>query len=87
MSSTQVVAALILLAACGRAGSGDESAAASSDRAAKAASVSNAIAAQPAAADSILKANGYTAEEYQRVMFEIAKDSAESARYAAAIKR
>jgi hypothetical protein len=83
MSSAYVCAALVVLAACGRAGSD----AASSDRVTKAAAVSNAIAAKPAAADSILKANGYTADEYQRVMFEIAKDSAESARYAAAVHR
>ena len=58
-----------------------------SDRATKAATVSNAIAAKPAAADSILKANGYTAESYQATMYEIAKDSAESARYAAALRQ
>lgn len=54
------------------------------DRAAKAAAISNAIAANPAAADSILKANGYSQEQFQKEMYDIAADSAQSAAYAAA---
>jgi hypothetical protein len=49
-----------------------------------AAHVSDAIKAHPAAADSILKANGYTRESFQREMYDIAADSARSAAYVAA---
>lgn len=59
---------------------------AATDRVATAAMVSNAIAANPAGADSILKANGMTADEFQRLMYDIARDSAQSAAYAAAKK-
>ena len=54
------------------------------DRATTAAGVANAIAANPPKADSILGASGYTAESFQRLMYEIAADSAMSAAYAAA---
>jgi hypothetical protein len=50
----------------------------------QAAAVSNAIAANPAAADSILKANGHTPESFEQLMFRIAADSASAATYAAA---
>lgn len=70
-------AALLLVAACAKGKESDVS---------KAAAVSNAIAAKPDAADSILKANGYTPDSYQTAMYEIAKDSAKSAEYAAAVK-
>jgi hypothetical protein len=81
MTSARVaLAAVLLSAACAREGGG-------SDRATQAAAVSNAIAAKPAAADSILKANGYTVESYQNAMYEIAKDSAESVRYSAALRQ
>lgn len=59
---------------------------AATDRVATAAMVSNAIAANPAGADSILKANGLTADEFQRLMYDIARDSSQSAAYAAAKK-
>lgn len=54
------------------------------DRARSAAMVANAIAANPARADSILQAAGYTRDTFQAVMYEIAADSAMSAVYAAA---
>ena len=54
------------------------------DRARAAATIANAIAAKPAAADSILTANGHTRESFQRLMYDIAADSALSAVYAAA---
>ena len=54
------------------------------DRARNAAAVANAIAANPARADSILQAAGYTRDSFQAVMYEIAADSAMSAVYAAA---
>jgi hypothetical protein len=91
MSSIRVCAALLLLvAACARTESASDTTAGTAatvpDRATKAAAVSNAIAANPAAADSILKANGYTQEDFQKEMYEIAADSAQSAAYAAAKK-
>jgi hypothetical protein len=55
-----------------------------SDRVRTAAQTANALAANPTVADSILKANGYTADSFQKVMYEIAADSAMSADYAAA---
>ena len=54
------------------------------DRARNAATVANAIAANPARADSILQAAGYTRDSFQQMMYEIAADSAMSAVYAAA---
>jgi hypothetical protein len=53
-------------------------------RARSAAAVANAIAAKPAAADSVLRAAGYTPEEFEQLMYDIAADSAMSAVYAAA---
>ena len=60
---------------------------ATSDRARTAASLANAIAANPSAADSILKAGGHTRESFEALMYEIAADSAMSAAYAAAKSR
>lgn len=57
---------------------------ANAERARAAASIANAIAANPAAADSILTAGGHTRESYQALMYEIAADSVMSAAYAAA---
>ena len=56
-------------------------------RARSAAAVANAIEANPAAADSILRAAGHTAEEFEALMYDIAADSAMSAAYAAAKSR
>lgn len=56
----------------------------SEERARAAAAVSNAIAANPAAADSILSANGHTRDSFQQLMYDIAADSTLSASYAAA---
>lgn len=82
-------AAIVLIAACARGerAAGDTAAAttpppASAD--ARAASVSDAIARNPAAADSILTANGFTRESFERELFAIAADSSRSAAYAAA---
>ena len=49
-----------------------------------AASLANAIAANPSAADSILRAAGHTPDSFQKLMYDIAADSAMSAAYAAA---
>ena len=51
-----------------------------------AALTANALAANPTAADSILKAAGHTQESFQRQMYEIAVDSEMSAAYASARK-
>ena len=59
----------------------------SADRARAAALVANAIAANPSAADSILTAGGHTRDSFERLMFEIAADSAMSAVYASAKTR
>lgn len=58
-----------------------------SGRAIAAAAIANAIAAKPAAADSILKANGHTSDSFQTLMYDIASDSAMSAAYAAKKKK
>lgn len=54
------------------------------DRAATAAALANAIAANPALTDSILSVAGFTPDSFQQLMYEIAADSAMSASYAAA---
>lgn len=54
------------------------------DLARSAALTANAVAANPAAADSILKAAGHTQESFQRQMYEIAADSEMSAAYTSA---
>ena len=83
--------ALIVGAACAREERRPDTSAAAvtanaseTDRARAAATIANAIAANPAAADSILTANGHTRESFQRLMYDIAADSALSAVYAAA---
>ncbi len=58
--------------------------ASTADGARAAASIANAIAANPAGADSILRAAGHTRDSFQKMMYEIAADSAMSAAYAAA---
>ena len=54
------------------------------DRARSAATVANAIAVNPAGADSILRANNHTRESFEKLIWDIAADSAMSAVYAAA---
>ena len=82
---------LIALAACARtddaatdSAGATTGAATMDDRGTRAAGISNAIAANPAAADSILKANDMTREQFDRMLYDIAADSAQSAAYAAA---
>ena len=89
---SSLAAVLLVLAACSRSDSStlDTSASATSgtaDRTTTAAMVANAIKANPAGADSILKANGYTADSYQREMYAISADSQRSAAYADARKK
>ena len=66
------------------AGATTTAVAAPADSATAAAAISNAVAANPSAADSILRANGHTPESFERLLYEIAADSAMSARYVAA---
>ena len=93
-----ILGAMTLLAAasCSRAEDADTDTAAvapaagadsTSERARSAASLADAIAANPAAADSILRAAGYTREGFEALMYEIAADSAMSATFAAAKTR
>ena len=89
MRSLYIGSLVFLAAACGGGGksadsTGAASATADSDPAVKAAAVANAIADNPAGADSILTANGYTRESFDKQLLDIAADSAMSARYAAA---
>ena len=84
---TLLAAAISILALGCAEGDDRSSSSAASDtsavgRARSAAVVANAIAAKPAAADSILRAAGYTAEEFEALMYRIAADSAMSAAYA-----
>jgi hypothetical protein len=75
---------VVLLTAAGCKGGQSASDASASDPVVKAAATANAIKARPAAADSILAAAGYTRDSFQKLMYEIAADSAKSATYAAA---
>lgn len=92
MTMTRVsILLLVALAACARTDeaatdtAGTTTAAATTDdRGARAAAISNAIAANPAGADSILKANNLTAEQFDKMLYDIALDSTQSAAYAAA---
>ena len=86
-------AALLVLFACSGDGKVNDTTAAvpatpadasTGSRAQAAANVANAIRANPAAADSILTANGFTRDSFAELMYEIAADSALSATYAAA---
>ena len=95
MTTTRVFALLLIgLAACARtddaatdtATGATTAAAPVTDHSTHAAGISNAIAANPAKADSILKANDLTAEQFDKMLYDIAADSAQSAAYAAARK-
>ena len=89
MTRTRLLPLLsLLLAACAGSDDGTNTAAArdttAAGRARAAAAVANAIAAKPSAADSILRAAGYTPEEFERLLYDIAADSAMSAAYSTA---
>ena len=84
-------ATVLLLAACARDASDTADTSGATTAAvpattspAQAAAISNALAANPAGADSILRANGHTAETFEQLLFRIAADSASAATYAAA---
>jgi hypothetical protein len=82
---------VLALSACARAekpaSATDAAPPPATNRAQGAALIANAIAANPTAADSILKANGQTADGFQKLMYEIAADSVMSAEYARAKSR
>lgn len=83
------LAIVLLPATLACSGSGDQSDTraardtSAAARARSAAEIANAIAAKPGAADSILRASGYTPEEFEQLLYDIAADSAMSAAYAA----
>ncbi len=83
------IAALFLAAAC--AGRGNDASAAADtttvavaapSEAARAAAIANAIMAVPTSSDSILTANGLTADQFEAMIYRIARDSVASAEYA-----
>ena len=88
------ITAALLLTALGCAGgersdadttpAASASTASPADRARAAAAVAKAVEANPAGADSILQAAGYTRDSFEKTMYEIAADSVMSAAYAAA---
>ncbi len=97
MKILTVGAALLLaVTACGRTDANVDKATPEQTAAAKAASNldhardaargANLMAEHPAAADSLLTANGYTRYSFEKAMYEIAADSAMAAAYAAAKK-
>lgn len=73
-----------MLAGCGRGDTAADSSGASADPVIAAASTAKAIEANPAGADSILKAAGYTLESFQELMYDIAADSTKAAAFVAA---
>ena len=86
---TLAALAILAVGACAKGDAGTDTTSATSattteDPAVKAATVANAIGANPTAADSILTANGYTRDSFDKQLLDIAADSAMSARYAAA---
>ena len=90
MKAICTAALLLASVACARGDDASSERAADTSAAARAttaAAVANAIAAKPAAADSILRAAGYTPEQFEQLMYDIAADSAMSAAYAAARTR
>lgn len=86
MTRLAATAALLFTAACARGGDSEAAdataaPAASQSEAQRAAAIANAITAAPDKTDSILTANGLTAESLEEMMFRIARDSAASAEY------
>ena len=75
----------VVISACSRGDSAADSANSTpADPVIAAATTAKAIEANPAAADSILTANGYTRESFQQLMYDIAADSTKAAAFAAA---
>lgn len=75
-------AALLVLAACGpKAESADATAAAAENDAQRAARIALALQGAPTMTDSILSANGITADQLEQLMYRVAQDSTLSAEY------
>lgn len=93
MRPTFILAALLLTAACRTDESSEADTiatvapAAERERAVQAAQIANAIDRAPESADSILNAAGYTPDSFERLMYDIAADSADAAAFAAARTR
>ena len=83
-----MIAAVVLVSCAGGETTSDSATAATSsaatDTVAAAAATARAIEANPAGADSILKASGYTVESFQQLMYDIAADSSKAAAFASA---
>jgi len=79
-------ALIVATAACGGASDTSADTAAAPDEVAIAIAISNAISANPAAADSALQANSLTREGLDALLFRIAADSAMSVRYTAGLR-
>jgi hypothetical protein len=79
----------VLLAACTgeKQESPDQPGAAVPEKAARAARIADAIAAEPDRADAILEENGLSREEFEALLYEIAEDEALSQAYQAARRR
>lgn len=84
MRTLTLFAALVLTVSCAKGDTAVDTATVAGDPVVVAATTAKAIEANPAGADSILKAAGHTRESFQALMYEIAADSAKSATYAAA---
>ncbi len=76
-------AALLMLAACGpKAESADTAATTATENdAQRAARIALALQGAPAMTDSILSANGLTADQLEQLMYRVAQDSTLSAEY------
>ncbi len=87
-SRLSALAVLFLSAACAGRGNDASSTAdttavavAAPTEAARAAAIANAIMAVPTSSDSILTANGLTADQFEAMIYRIARDSVASAEY------
>lgn len=83
-----IAATALLLASCGGGGedqpaaeSAPAAAAAPQSEAARAATIANALTANPSKTDSILAAHGVTAAQLEEMMLRIARDSVASDEY------
>jgi hypothetical protein len=90
MHTTRLAAIAVLFLAAACAGRGNDAsstadtttvAVAAPSEAARAAAIANAIMAVPTSSDSILTANGLTADQFEAMIYRIARDSVASAEY------
>ncbi|MEN8151171.1 MAG: hypothetical protein ABFS86_15245 [Planctomycetota bacterium] len=76
----------LLMVACGDSGGGGGDTPPAPDKAVKAATIADEIAASPDQMDAILKKHGMTMEEFKALIFEVTEDEALSEAYEAARK-